>query len=136
MSRPGVTEFTRVSELLPKPTFDVPEAESQALATDIQGQLANLPTSIPDIETYRKVVESLPLLKKAEDKVVAFFADPPLWQDYVDKWEREFGEQLLIKASPSKAWGKPGSDISPYCHRVGSAQPPKLIFQMGEASPG
>ena len=74
-ARPGVAEFTRVSELLPKPAFDVPEPERQALASDIQAQLASLPTTIPDIDTYRRVVESLPLLKKAEDKVVGFFKD-------------------------------------------------------------
>lgn len=36
-------------------------------------------------------------------RVVAFFADPPLWQDYVDKWEREYGEQLIVKATASRA---------------------------------
>ncbi|MGK0740425.1 terminase large subunit domain-containing protein [Leucobacter sp. Z1108] len=36
-------------------------------------------------------------------KVVAFFADPPLWQDYVDKWEREFGPQLNVQASYGKS---------------------------------
>lgn len=32
--------------------------------------------------------------------VVAFFADPPLWQDYVDKWTRRHGERVQVKASP------------------------------------
>jgi hypothetical protein len=36
-------------------------------------------------------------------KVVAFHADPPHWQDYIDKWEREWGEQLLVKASGTSA---------------------------------
>jgi len=36
-------------------------------------------------------------------KVVAFFADPPHWQDYIDAWEKEWGEDLLVKSSPSSA---------------------------------
>lgn len=31
--------------------------------------------------------------------VVAFFADPPFYQDYLDKWQTEFGEQLRVKAA-------------------------------------
>jgi phage terminase large subunit-like protein len=32
-------------------------------------------------------------------KVVAFFADPPRWQDYVDNWERDLGPYLVVHAS-------------------------------------
>lgn len=42
-------------------------------------------------------------------KVVAFFADPPHWQDWIEKWEREFGEDLVVAASPGskiKWWTK------------------------------
>lgn len=35
-------------------------------------------------------------------KVVGFFADPPLWQDYVDKWTNKYGETYEVKASASK----------------------------------
>lgn len=31
--------------------------------------------------------------------VVGFYADPPLWQDYVDKWARDFGDKLRVHAS-------------------------------------
>lgn len=31
-------------------------------------------------------------------KVVGFYADPPYWQDWVRKWAKEFGEQLVVKA--------------------------------------
>lgn len=34
-------------------------------------------------------------------EVVAFFADPPQWQDYVDRWTAEFGDRLQVKASQS-----------------------------------
>lgn len=57
------------------PIIEVPEAESRALSTDIQSQLAQLPTVIDTPETYRKAKESLPILKRAEDKVTAFFKD-------------------------------------------------------------
>lgn len=35
--------------------------------------------------------------------VVGFFADPPFWQDYVDAWEKEFGEALKVKSSNKSA---------------------------------
>lgn len=35
-------------------------------------------------------------------RVVAFLADPPHWRDYVDSWERAFGDDLVIKATESK----------------------------------
>src|SRR3990167_29817 len=71
--RSGVAEFTKVGEIVQR--FDVPEQESQALASDIQSQLSGLPTVIADPETYRAAKEALPLLKRAEDKVVNFFRD-------------------------------------------------------------
>lgn len=57
------------------PVIEVSEAESQALSTDVQAQLSQLPTVIDSPETYRKAKESLPILKRAEDKVVGFFRD-------------------------------------------------------------
>lgn len=30
--------------------------------------------------------------------VIAFYADPPHWQDYIDKWTAEFGKRLKVKA--------------------------------------
>jgi phage terminase large subunit-like protein len=35
--------------------------------------------------------------------VVAFFADPPFWQDHIDAWERDFGQRLQVKASGQSA---------------------------------
>ena len=65
--------FTRIGEAISP--IVVPEHEERALSTGIQAQLAGLPTAITDPETYRRAKESLPLLKQAEDKVVAFFRD-------------------------------------------------------------
>lgn len=56
--------------------------------------------------------------------VVAFFGDPPLWQDYIDKWEREFGDQLVIKASANKAiewWTKRDAPMSDALERIHTA---------------
>lgn len=72
-ARPGVAEFTRVGEVVKAVTFDVPEAESKALSTEVQANLAGIPTKVTDLETCRRAKESLPLLKRAEDRVVAFF---------------------------------------------------------------
>lgn len=33
-------------------------------------------------------------------KVVAFYADPPFWQDWVRSWAKEYGAQLVVKAGP------------------------------------
>lgn len=35
--------------------------------------------------------------------VVAFFADPPYWQDYIEKWEKDFGDRLKVKSSGASA---------------------------------
>lgn len=51
------------------------EAATQALSADIHAQLAQLPTSIPDVATCLKAKESLLVLKRAEDKVTGFFKD-------------------------------------------------------------
>jgi phage terminase large subunit-like protein len=35
-------------------------------------------------------------------KVVAFLADPPHWRDYVDKWENQYGPDLVVRATEAK----------------------------------
>mgnify|MGYP001613166018 CR=1 FL=1 len=76
-ARAGVAEFTRVSEVVKQVQFDVPESEAKALSTEVQGQLAGIPTQVTDLETCRRAKESLPLLKKAEDRVLRFFNCDP-----------------------------------------------------------
>lgn len=47
--------------------------------------------------------------------VVGFFADPPYWQDYVDAWEREFGDGLRVKSNAKSAirwWTKIDSQMA------------------------
>ncbi|WP_053352714.1 terminase large subunit domain-containing protein [Leucobacter musarum] len=34
--------------------------------------------------------------------VVGFFADPPFWQDYVEAWDREFGDQMAVRGTRDK----------------------------------
>ena len=57
------------------PPIQIPEEQSQALSADIRTQLDALPAAITDAGTYRLAKESLPLLKRYEDKVVTFFKD-------------------------------------------------------------
>lgn len=71
----GAAEFTRGSEVVWQVQFDVPESEVKALSADVQASFAGIPTKVVDFETYQRAKESLPLLKKAEDRVVAFFLD-------------------------------------------------------------
>ncbi len=64
--------MTPTATLLPA---QVPEDEAQALSDDITVQLGRLPTVIVDDASYRRVKESLPELKRVEDKVVGFFRE-------------------------------------------------------------
>lgn len=34
--------------------------------------------------------------------VVGFFADPPYWQDYVDAWDKDFGDQVKVRGTRDK----------------------------------
>jgi hypothetical protein len=36
-------------------------------------------------------------------QVVAFYADPPHWADYIDRWQSQWGEKMLVKASQKRA---------------------------------
>ena len=67
--------FTPVAEIIQRATFDVPEIEQKALNAEVQAHLAGIPTKVVDLDTCRRAKESLPLLKKAEDRVVLFFRD-------------------------------------------------------------
>lgn len=57
-------------------------------------------------------------------KVAGFFADPPYWQTYVDKWDAQYGEQLLVKAAPASAirwWTKRDTQMSLALERLHDA---------------
>lgn len=34
--------------------------------------------------------------------VVGFFADPPFWQDYVEAWDKDFGDQMSVRGTRDK----------------------------------
>lgn len=56
------------------PSSIVPDdAQQQALTADIQAQLAHVPTKVTDLDTCRLAKESLPILKRAENRVLDFF---------------------------------------------------------------
>lgn len=70
------TASARSNQIRPGVTAEwVDPSEEQALTVDVSAQLAALPKTIDSPETYRKAKESLPILKRAEDKVLAFFVD-------------------------------------------------------------
>jgi hypothetical protein len=67
---------TATTQLRPGVTAQwVDPQEEQALTTDVSAQLASMPTVIDSPDTYRRAKESLPVLKRAEDKVSLFFRD-------------------------------------------------------------
>lgn len=35
-------------------------------------------------------------------KVIGFYADPALWQDYLDKWSAEFAPRMLVRATATR----------------------------------
>lgn len=56
--------------------------------------------------------------------VVGFYADPPFWTDYLDKWELEFGETLKVSAnnrSKIKWWTKRDQQMSAALDRLYTA---------------
>jgi phage terminase large subunit-like protein len=57
-------------------------------------------------------------------RVVGFYADPPLWQDYVDAWAKEYEDQLLVEASTKSAiewWTKADTKMAPALERLHTA---------------
>ncbi len=38
----------------------------------------------------------------AKFEVVGFFADPPYWQDYVDAWDKDFGDDMKVRGTRDK----------------------------------
>lgn len=55
----------------------------------------------------------------ADFDVVGFFADPPYWQDFVDSWENEFGDNLRVQAGKFsvKFWTSRAFQICPAVER-------------------
>lgn len=70
-------------------------------------------------------------------RVVGFFADPPFWQDYLDKWYVEFGEQLLVKSSdkhPIYFWTKNDVAISTALERLHTAVVTRTVRHNGNGA--
>lgn len=56
----------------------------------------------PEAKNWRvndKKFDAMVRLAFKRFNVVGFFADPPYWMDWVDGWERDFGEQLVVAGS-------------------------------------
>jgi hypothetical protein len=69
------------------------EAEAMALAKAVEAQLAQLPSTveIADPETCRRVKESLPVIKRAEDAWAALFK--PIKDFYYRKWKEQCADE-------------------------------------------
>lgn len=50
----------------------------------------------------REAVNAAVAAAMAEYKVVGFYADPAHWQDYLDKWQKEYGARMLVKATAQR----------------------------------
>ena len=70
--------------------------------------------------------------------VVGFFGDPPFWQDYLDKWFKEFGERYKVKASekhPMYFWTKNDTSMSLALDRLRVAIVSGKVRQPGASTP-
>ncbi|HEX5119843.1 MAG TPA: hypothetical protein VFW65_32050 [Pseudonocardiaceae bacterium] len=55
-----------------------------------------------DWQIDREAVDAA-VFRAFEDRdVVGFYADPPLWQDHLDKWTREYGDRLKVRATTTR----------------------------------
>lgn len=55
--------------------------------------------SAKDWQVDREKVDAAVSMAFSTYEVVGFYADPPLWQDYVDAWARDFGDNLRVHSS-------------------------------------
>lgn len=72
----------------------------------------------------------------AKYKVVAFFADPPYWQDRIDKWLTLYGEKLLLKSSvkhPIYFWTKLDGPMATALERMHTAIALGIVRHPGHA---
>lgn len=63
-------------------------------------------------------------------QVAGFYCDPPHWQDYVDLWNRDFGEKMQVKATarrPLEWWTNRPTAISSALERFHEAACDKRI---------
>lgn len=56
----------------------------------------------PDWQVDREAVDLEVHASMERWKVVGFYCDPPWWQDYVDRWTREFGGRLAVRAQQAR----------------------------------
>lgn len=54
---------------------------------------------VEDWQVDRVAVDAAVAAAMSRFKVIGFYADPPYWQDALDKWTSEFGPRLLVKAT-------------------------------------
>ncbi len=55
-----------------------------------------------DWQVDREAVDAAVAEAMQKYRVVGFFMDPAHWQDYADKWQREFGAKMKVRASDKR----------------------------------
>lgn len=68
-------------------------------------------------------------------KIIGFYADPALWQDYIDRWTKEFGPKLRMpasKAHPIEWWMNRPTAVVAMLERMHSAVLAKQVTHDGD----
>lgn len=56
----------------------------------------------PDWQVDREAVDAEVKAAMERWRVVGFYCDPPWWQDYVDRWTREYGGRMGVRAQQAR----------------------------------
>lgn len=56
----------------------------------------------PDWQVDREAVDAEVRAAMERWRVVGFYCDPPWWQDYVDRWTREYGGRMAVRAQQAR----------------------------------
>lgn len=56
----------------------------------------------PDWQVDREEVDAAVQIAMERWRVVGFYADPPHWADYIDRWQAEYGPRMRVKATAAR----------------------------------
>lgn len=56
----------------------------------------------PDWQVDREEVDAAVQIAMERWRVVGFYADPPYWADYLDRWQSAYGPRMRVKATVSR----------------------------------
>lgn len=70
-------------------------------------------------------------------EVVAFFADPPYWQDYIDRWTARYSKKLKVKASqthPIEFWTNRSTQMVAALERMRTAIRTRALVHLDQST--